>query len=353
MPRAAFSQIANRSMSEVLTRSLATSLCTALPILALMLFGGETLRDFAFALLIGVISGAYSSVFIATPVLTAWKEREPVYEARRERIEAANGGIVPPYALATVGGDPVDVEPERKDAAPRRRLTEPDEPRELSREEFEALQRDLDVDDEAAVTPPRRGRAAAVVPPPASDAAPKASPKPSKPAPAEREANGRAPDEPENDGMEGRADRAPADEAAERRHRLQESRSPPCGASVGAMALPLHPLRPCLPAELAVQAVPSRGEPLMGMLAWVMMGLAIWHFTIFLPDRFWGGIVGAFLGALFGAILFGLAINGFTVPGQDDTHLLTALEGIPGAMIGLGLVYAEGIRRERLYAEPA
>ena len=69
MPRAAFSQIVNRSMSEVLTRSLATSLCTGLPILALMLFGGETLRDFAFALLVGVLSGAYSSVFIAGPVL--------------------------------------------------------------------------------------------------------------------------------------------------------------------------------------------------------------------------------------------------------------------------------------------
>jgi hypothetical protein len=91
----------------------------------------------------------------------------------------------------------------------------------------------------------------------------------------------------------------------------------------------------------------------MGMLAWTMMGLAIWHFTIFLPDRFWGGIVGAFLGALVGAIIFGLAISGFSVPGQDDTHLLTALEGVPGAVLGLAAVYAEGIRRERLYAEPA
>jgi hypothetical protein len=87
----------------------------------------------------------------------------------------------------------------------------------------------------------------------------------------------------------------------------------------------------------------------MGMLAWVMMGLAIWHFTVFLPDRFWGGIVGAFLGALFGAIIVGLAINGFTVPGQHDTHLLTALEGVPGALLGLGAVYAEGVRRERLF----
>src|SRR5205823_1011321 len=69
MPRAAFSQIVNRSMSEVLTRSLATSFCTLLPIAALLLFGGETLTDFAFALLVGVLSGAYSSIFIASPVL--------------------------------------------------------------------------------------------------------------------------------------------------------------------------------------------------------------------------------------------------------------------------------------------
>jgi hypothetical protein len=84
----------------------------------------------------------------------------------------------------------------------------------------------------------------------------------------------------------------------------------------------------------------------MGMLAWVMMGLALWHFTIFLPDRFWGGIVGAFLGALIGAALFGFVVNGFTVPGIGDTHLLTALEAIPGAVAGIAAVYAEGVRRE-------
>jgi uncharacterized membrane protein YeaQ/YmgE (transglycosylase-associated protein family) len=84
----------------------------------------------------------------------------------------------------------------------------------------------------------------------------------------------------------------------------------------------------------------------MGMLAWVMMGLAIWHFTIFLPDREWGGIVGAFLGAVIGAALFGLAVNAFSIPGQDDTTILTALEAIPGALIGIAVTYAEGIRRE-------
>jgi hypothetical protein len=84
----------------------------------------------------------------------------------------------------------------------------------------------------------------------------------------------------------------------------------------------------------------------MGMLAWVMMGLALWHFTIFLPDHFWGGIVGAFVAALVGAVLFGLIVNGLSVPGPDDTHLLTALEAIPGTAAGLAATYFEGLRRE-------
>jgi hypothetical protein len=86
----------------------------------------------------------------------------------------------------------------------------------------------------------------------------------------------------------------------------------------------------------------------MGMLAWVMMGLALWHFTIWLPDRFWGGIVGAFLGALAGAALFGLIVNGFVIPGRHATTIATALEAIPGAVIGMALIYFEGTRRERV-----
>jgi len=85
----------------------------------------------------------------------------------------------------------------------------------------------------------------------------------------------------------------------------------------------------------------------MGMLAWVMMGLALWHFTIWLPDRYWGGIVGAFLGALAGAALCGLIISGFHIPGRHATHLSTALQAVPGALIGMALVYLEGLRRER------
>jgi hypothetical protein len=91
----------------------------------------------------------------------------------------------------------------------------------------------------------------------------------------------------------------------------------------------------------------------MGMFAWVMMGLALWHFTIFLPDRFWGGIVGCLLGALIGAVVFGLIVNGFTIPGRGDTHLLTALEAVPGALIGIASVYFLGVQRERSSEQPA
>jgi SecD/SecF fusion protein len=105
MPRATFSQIVNRSMSEVLTRSLATSFSTLAPITALMFFGGETLQDFAFALLVGVASGAYSSIFIAAPVLTLWKEREPVYVRRRKTIMDEHGGTVPAFATGIIGDE--------------------------------------------------------------------------------------------------------------------------------------------------------------------------------------------------------------------------------------------------------
>ena len=100
MPRAAFSQIVNRSMSEVIVRSLATSFCSALPVLALLLFGGETLQAFAFALLIGTISGTYSSVFIAGPVLTAGRSASRSTAAAARAIAAENSGVVPAYATA-------------------------------------------------------------------------------------------------------------------------------------------------------------------------------------------------------------------------------------------------------------
>ena len=83
----------------------------------------------------------------------------------------------------------------------------------------------------------------------------------------------------------------------------------------------------------------------MAMLVWVMVGLALWHFTVFLPDNFLGGIVGAFFGALVGAVVFGVAINAGSVPGESGTDLATAVEAIPGALIGLAVTWFLGIRQ--------
>jgi len=106
MRRSSFAAIANVSLWETIRRSLATTFITLLPIASLLLFGGATLKDFAFALLIGITSGAYSSIFIAAPLLTSWKEREPDYArlkgqempttvaAREELVEEAETEMI-------------------------------------------------------------------------------------------------------------------------------------------------------------------------------------------------------------------------------------------------------------------
>jgi SecD/SecF fusion protein len=251
MPRAAFSQIVNRSMSEVLTRSIATTSCTLLPIIALLAFGGSTLKDFAFALLIGVASGAYSSIFIASPVLTHWKEREPQYKARRNRM-IAELGAVPAYA-----GAGADIDPEQKRARRTGRLTAP-EPDSVSSAEFEQMKRDLEIEqgqparrtstltkrlahsddgEDGAPVAPQRARPATPPRPPrpprAKRAAPprQAAPKPETPppaAPVAREPDEQpvepaqpvtpAPDVAENEGMVPREKRKPQSKSRNRRH---------------------------------------------------------------------------------------------------------------------------------------
>lgn len=86
----------------------------------------------------------------------------------------------------------------------------------------------------------------------------------------------------------------------------------------------------------------------MGGLVWVMMGLALWHFTVYLPDRFWAGIVGALVGACVGAFVSGLLLSGLDVPSNDQLGIDTALQAVPGALIGLAVVYFIGLRQERL-----
>ena len=126
LPRATFSQIVNRSMSEVLTRSLITGLASVFLVTVLYIFGGATLKDFAFAMMVGLASGTYSSIFIASPVLTHWKEREPAYRRRRERIREQMGRV-PAFpeenVISRVEGEPE--EPPEAAPTPRPRQPEP------------------------------------------------------------------------------------------------------------------------------------------------------------------------------------------------------------------------------------
>ena len=92
MRRASMRVIGNVSLWEVIPRSLATTFITLLPVASLYLLGGDTLKDFAFALLIGIGAGAYSSIFVAAPMLAMFKEREPEYARRKD--EAMDAGSV-------------------------------------------------------------------------------------------------------------------------------------------------------------------------------------------------------------------------------------------------------------------
>ncbi|MFN2590965.1 MAG: protein translocase subunit SecF [Actinomycetota bacterium] len=85
--RETYAGVANLSLNQVFMRSVNTSLVVLLPIGALLWFGGETLKDFAFALFVGVAIGAYSSIFVATPMLVVLKEREPRFQHIRARAE--------------------------------------------------------------------------------------------------------------------------------------------------------------------------------------------------------------------------------------------------------------------------
>jgi hypothetical protein len=84
----------------------------------------------------------------------------------------------------------------------------------------------------------------------------------------------------------------------------------------------------------------------MALLVWFMTGIALWHFTVFLPDRFWQGIVGAFLGAVVGAMVSGGAVQIASGRTIGDTDFATVLYALPGIAVGLAVVYAIGIRSE-------
>jgi preprotein translocase subunit SecF len=116
--REGYSNVVNLSLNQVFMRSVNTSLVVLLPVGTLLVLGGETLKDFAFALFVGLIAGAYSSIFVAAPFLAILKEREPRYRAIRERLTAR-----PARSLRSVsaGGDgqPAALQPAGVSSSPR------------------------------------------------------------------------------------------------------------------------------------------------------------------------------------------------------------------------------------------
>ena len=91
----------------------------------------------------------------------------------------------------------------------------------------------------------------------------------------------------------------------------------------------------------------------MAALVWFTTGVALWHFTVFIPDRFWAGIVGAFLGASAGAMVSGAIAQVAMGRGIGETDIVTVIVAIPGALIGLAVIYAIGLRAEAAAREPA
>ncbi len=80
-----FVDIVNTSLNESLSRTLVTSLTTLLVVVCLFIFGGEVIKDFAFALMIGVVVGTYSSMYIASPLVVEWNIRDEARRRRRHR----------------------------------------------------------------------------------------------------------------------------------------------------------------------------------------------------------------------------------------------------------------------------
>ena len=205
-----------------------------------MIFGGETLQDFGFALLVGVASGTYSSIFIAAPVLTEWKEREPLYRRRRQIVMEDHNGVVPALHGCLAGRS--------------------DRPRRPSR---------------GAVAPAPEGGAKAAKKAQAQSGPPGAA----RPRRYGRQRHG--------------GGRAEPDRGAPRQRRRE---------------------------RMAAHEHARLGND----------GHRLWHFTVWVPDRFWGGIVGAFLVASLGSVDLRLhRLRACRSPRQSPPGIEQALIGFP------------------------
>lgn len=112
-----YGAMVNRSLNQVLMRSLNTSITALLPVASLLILGSfvlgaTTLEEFALALLIGLFAGAYSSIFIASPLLAVLKEREPRYRDLKRKVDLRQGPVPATTALSSSVGD-TSVEPSR------------------------------------------------------------------------------------------------------------------------------------------------------------------------------------------------------------------------------------------------
>ena len=235
-------------------------------------------------MMVGVASGTYSSIFIASPVLTEWKEREPAYRSRRARIKEAMG-FVPTFP------------------------------------EDNVVARIDEVERHTAAAPVGDGSGGAVAPeptPPETGARDRAG-RGRRPAGGAR---GAARADPRGTGERGR--RAPAGRSAERRAPAAEAARRSSRAA----------------------AAKAREEPLMAALVWFTTGVALWHFTVFLPDRFWGGIVGGLLGAVVGAMLTGAIAQIAIGDPLGETGIETVIFALPGTLLGLATIYFIGARQE-------
>jgi uncharacterized membrane protein YeaQ/YmgE (transglycosylase-associated protein family) len=86
----------------------------------------------------------------------------------------------------------------------------------------------------------------------------------------------------------------------------------------------------------------------MSVFVWVLVGVALWHLSVLVPDRFYGGIIGALIAAVGGALVSGYLLPSPGIPPHNPPGVTTALWPIPGASIALLGTYLYGARRERL-----
>lgn len=91
----------------------------------------------------------------------------------------------------------------------------------------------------------------------------------------------------------------------------------------------------------------------MALLVWLTVGVALWHLTIFVPDRFWQGIVGALLGSILGAFISGAIVQVLLGRGLGETDLITFFAAIPGFLLGIAVIFWIGSRAEPVEPDPA